>query len=233
MKWKLLALVATPLLLAGCQQEAEAPASPQPTSAPASAPAADEQVILALGDSLFAGYGLEPGQSYPAHLEKALQAKGFKARIVNAGVSGDTTAGGLQRIDFVLKGMPKKPALAIISLGGNDMLRGLSPDETRKNLDAILTKFKGEGIPVLLMGMLAAPNLGADYADKFNPIYPSLAKKHGASLVPFFLQPLIDKPQLIQADHIHPTLQGIDLLVADTLDEVAGALPKSAQPDRR
>jgi len=228
MKWKLLAVVTSPLLLAGCQQEAEAPAQPQPSASPAAvpAPAADEQVILALGDSLFAGYGLDPGQSYPAHLEKALQAKGIKARVINAGVSGDTTSGGLQRIDFVLTGMPKKPALVVISLGGNDMLRGLSPDETRKNLDAILTKFKAEGVPVLLLGMLAAPNLGADYAGQFNPIYPALAKKHGAALVPFFLQALIGKPALFQADRIHPTLEGIDLLVADTLDEVEGALPK-------
>ncbi|MCC6925160.1 arylesterase [Novosphingobium sp.] len=226
MKWKRLALVATPLLLAGCQQESTAPTAAPASGAATSAPAADEQLILALGDSLFAGYGLEPGQSYPAHLETALKAKGIKVRIVNAGVSGDTTAGGLQRIDFVLKGMPKKPVLAVISLGGNDMLRGLSPAETRKNLDAILTKFKAAGVPVLLLGMLAAPNLGADYAGQFNPIYPALAKQHGASLVPFFLQPLLDKPQLIQADHIHPTLAGIDVLVADTVDEVAGALPK-------
>jgi acyl-CoA thioesterase-1 len=223
MKWKLLALVTSPLLLAGCQQEAEAPAQPQPSATPA----ADEMVILALGDSLFAGYGLEPGQSYPAHLETALKAKGIKARVVNAGVSGDTTAAGLQRLDFVLKGTPRKPALVVISLGGNDMLRGLSPEETAKNLDAILTRFKAEGVPVLMLGMLAAPNLGADYAQRFNPTYPALAKKHGAALVPFFLQPLIGKPSLFQADRIHPTLEGIDLLVADTLDEVEGALPKA------
>ncbi|MBA4161874.1 MAG: arylesterase [Novosphingobium sp.] len=208
MKWKLLAVVTSPLLLVGCQQEAAAPAQPDTSSAAAAAPAADELVILALGDSLFAGYGLDPGQSYPAHLEKALQAKGIKARVVNAGVSGDTTAGGLQRVDFVLKSLPKKPALAVISLGGNDMLRGLSPDETRKNLDAILTRFKAEGVPVLLLGMLAAPNLGADYAQRFNPIYPALAKKHGATLVPFFLQALIGKPALFQADRIHRHWRG-------------------------
>jgi acyl-CoA thioesterase-1 len=231
MKWKSLAVVTSPLLLIACQQEAQ-PAQQENllesviAAGSDAVPAADEQVILALGDSLFAGYGLDPGQSYPAHLEKALQAKGIKARVVNAGVSGDTTAAGLQRLDFVLKGMPKKPALVVISLGGNDMLRGLSPAETAKNLDAILTKFKAEGVPVLLLGMLAAPNLGADYAGKFNPIYPTLAKKHGAALVPFFLQALIDKPALFQADRIHPTLEGIDVLVADTLDEVEGALPK-------
>lgn len=238
MKWKLLAIVATPLLLAACQQQAQPSNTENPSQgvskadAP-TAPRGDETVILALGDSLFAGYGLEPGQSYPAHLETALNAKGIRARIVNAGVSGDTTAGGLQRIDFVLSSLAQKPSLAIISLGGNDMLRGLSPEETRKNLDAILAKFKAQGIPVLLLGMLAAPNLGADYAGKFNPVYPALAKKYEARLVPFFLQPLMDKPQLVQADHIHPTLAGIDVLVADTVDTVAGALPKGAEPVRR
>lgn len=232
MKWKLLVTVTSPVLLVACQQEAQ-PAQEENLLETVSkangdmAPAADEQMILALGDSLFAGYGLDPGQSYPAHLEKALQSRGIKARVVNAGVSGDTTSGGLQRIDFVLKGMPRKPKLVVISLGGNDMLRGLSPDVTRKNLDAILTRFKAEGVPVLMLGMLAAPNLGADYAQRFNPIYPALAKKHGAALVPFFLQPLIGKPALFQADRIHPTLEGIDLLVADTMDEVVGALPET------
>lgn len=226
MKWKWLALLATPALLAGCKNEAPAaqqvPAAAQTTAAPQG----DELVILALGDSLFAGYGLEPGQSYPAHLEKALQARGIKARIVNAGVSGDTTAGGLQRTDFVLNDQAQKPALVIISLGGNDMLRGLSPAETRKNLDALLAKFAQAKIPVLLLGMLAAPNLGADYATAFNPIYPALAKKYRAGLVPFFLQPLVERPALVQADHIHPTLAGIDVLVGSTIDQVVKALPK-------
>ncbi len=231
MKWKLLAVVASPALLIACQQEAEAPQAKPANAVATTAPQADEIVILALGDSLFAGYGLEPGQSYPAHLEAALKTKGIKARIVNAGVSGDTTAGGLQRVDFVMKSMPKKPALAIISLGGNDMLRGLAPAESRKNLDAILTKFKAAGVPVLLLGMLAAPNLGADYAGQFNPIYPALAKKYDAVLVPFFLQPLIDKPQLIQADHIHPTLEGIDVLVAATVGEVASQFPPANKFD--
>lgn len=230
MKWKWLFALATPLALLGCKKDDAADSGGTTktiaTVAPAQVPQADELVILALGDSLFAGYGLEPGQSYPAHLEAALKARGIKARIVNAGVSGDTTAGGLQRVDFVLKGMPKKPALVIVSLGGNDMLRGLSPAETKKNLEELVGKFRAAGVPVLLMGMLAAPNLGADYAAKFNPIYPALAKQPGVKLVPFFLEPLIGKPELIQADHIHPTLGGIDLLVSSTVDQVAGALPK-------
>ena len=122
--------------------------------------------------------------------------------------------------------MPKKPALVIISLGGNDMLRGVPPADTRRNLDALLAKFKAAKVPVLLLGMLAAPNLGADYAAQFNPIYPALAQKYSATLVPFWLQPLIGHPELVQGDHIHPTLPGIDLLVAGTVDQVVKALPK-------
>lgn len=172
MKWNWLALLATPALLAGCKNEAPAAQQAAVAEQTVAAPQGDELVILALGDSLFAGYGLAPGQSYPAHLEKALQARGIKARIVNAGVSGDTTAGGLQRTDFVLNDQAQKPALVIISLGGNDMLRGLSPAETRKNLDALLAKFAAAKIPVLLLGMLAAPNLGADYAKASAPPSP-------------------------------------------------------------
>ncbi|MBS0476559.1 MAG: arylesterase, partial [Proteobacteria bacterium] len=228
MKWKSVRAVATPLAivlaLAGCGRDNAPPQAPA-TSAVQDAPAlppvmGQEQRIVALGDSLFAGYGLEPGQSYPARLETALRARGINARIMNAGVSGDTTAGGLQRLDFTLNSLPQPPALVIISLGGNDMLRGLPPEQTRANLDAILGKLAQRKVPVVLMGMLAAPNLGAGYADKFNPIYPALAKQYHAGLVPFFLQPLIDKPALVQADHIHPTAPGVDLLVSATIDQV-------------
>jgi acyl-CoA thioesterase-1 len=223
------------LALAGCQGEAPV-AQPSAAAATASpAPRGDEVPILALGDSLFAGYGLAPGQSYPDRLQAALQARGINARIANAGVSGDTTAGGLQRLDFVLNGQARPPALVIISLGGNDMLRGLSPEQTRANLDAILTRLGDRKIPALLMGMLAAPNLGADYRARFDPIYPALASKHQAALVPFFLEPLIDRPELIQADHIHPTKEGVEVLVAATVDVVAKELPvtKAAPPAPR
>ena len=224
MKWKLLAALATPLALLGCK---EAPRAPQPSVSVAATtvPAADEVTILALGDSLFAGYGLSPGQSYPAQLETALKARGIAARIVNAGVSGDTTADGLARVDFVLSGMGQKPAMAIISLGGNDMLRAVPPAETRKHLAAILAKFRAAKVPVVLLQLLAAPNLGPDYAAGFNPIYPALAKQYGAELVPFWIAPLQGHPELLQGDHIHPTLPGIDKLVAATVDQVAGALP--------
>ncbi|MFM5895556.1 MAG: arylesterase [Novosphingobium sp.] len=190
------------------------------------APEANAVPVLALGDSLFAGYGLGPGQSYPAHLEAALKAKGMPVQIVNAGVSSDTTADGLARVDFVLKGMNPKPALAIISLGGNDMLRAVPPVETRKNLAAILAKFRAAKVPVVLLQLLAAPNLGKDYANQFNPIYPELAKQYGATMVPFWLAPLQGHPELLQGDHIHPTLAGIDVLVAGTFVQVLGALPK-------
>ena len=225
MKWNLVALLATPLALLGCK---EAPPAPQPSvSATATTvPAADEMTILALGDSLFAGYGLSPGQSYPAQLEIALKARGIPVRIVNAGVSGDTTADGLARVDFVLGAMGQKPAMAIISLGGNDMLRAVPPAETRRNLAAILAKFQAAKVPVVLLQLLAAPNLGKDYAGGFNPIYPALAKQYGAALVPFWLAPLQGHPELLQGDHIHPTLPGIDRLVAATVDQVAKAVPK-------
>ena len=235
MKWKLVAALATPLAVLGCKEAAPAPqpsASAAVAPAVPSAPAADAVVILALGDSLFAGYGLEPGQSYPVQLETALKARGIPARIVNAGVSGDTTADGLARLDFVLKGMNKKPALALISLGGNDMLRAVPPTETRKNLAALLAKLQAAQVPVVLLGLLAAPNLGSEYTAAFNPIYPALAKQYGAALIPFWLAPLQGHPELVQADHIHPTLPGIDQLVAATVDQVAGAV-KSAPPLRR
>lgn len=214
------------LALAACGQDAPAP-QPSTTATPAADAAlpGKELRIVALGDSLFAGYGLDPGLGYPARLETALRARGINARIANAGVSGDTTSDGLTRLTFLLDNQPEKPVLAIISLGGNDMLRGLPPEQTRANLEGILAELDRRGVPVLLMGMLAAPNLGPDYAAKFNPIYPALAKKHRAKLVPFFLQPLIDRPELVQPDHIHPTAEGVDAMVAATLDTVTGALP--------
>ncbi len=216
------------LLLSGCGSD-QPPAAP-PTSAvdaPPDVPVMGREVpILAFGDSLLTGYGLENGDSYPDRLEIALRARGINARIANAGVSGDTTADGLQRLAFALDEQPRKPELVILSLGGNDMLRGLPPEQTRANLDMILTQLDRRGIPVLLLGMLAAPNMGPDYARAFDPVFPALAKEHGVALVPFFLQPLMGRSDLVQEDHIHPTAQGIEALVAATVDRVAGALPK-------
>ncbi|MDE2597230.1 MAG: arylesterase [Sphingomonadales bacterium] len=232
MKVYAMPLLAAMLALAGCDsRQADAPQAPATSAidAPPQIPVmGPERRIVALGDSLFAGYGLRPGESYPDRLEAALRAQGINAHMTNAGVSGDTTAGGRQRLSFTLGSLKDKPDLVIISLGGNDMLRGLPPEQTRANLDAILAELDKRGIKAMLLGMLAPPNLGTDYAGKFNPIYPELAKQHHAALVPFFLQAVIDKPGLRQADHIHPTAQGVEALVADTAAVVARALP--AQP---
>ncbi|WP_334181699.1 arylesterase [Novosphingobium sp.] len=218
-----------PFLLGACDKAAS-PAPEQTQSAVDAPPAipvmGPERRILAFGDSLLAGYGLDDGESYPDRLEQALRARGVNAKIANAGVSGDTTAAGLERLDFTLNSQSPKPELAIVSLGGNDMLRSLPPAETRRNLEAILKRLKGDNIRVVLLGMMAAPNLGKDYAAKFNPIYPQLAQDYGATLVPFFLQPVIDKPDLMQKDHVHPTALGIDAIVTATVDDVVEALPK-------
>ena len=214
-------------LLTGCDK----PATPVPSPATARAenprpPAGPERLIVAFGDSLYAGYGLKPGESWPAGVEKALWARGINAKVVNAGVSGDTTAAARARLAFVLDAQPRVPDLVAVGLGGNDMLRGLAPTDARANIDAILTELDRRKIPALLTGMLAAPNLGADYARDFNAIFPALAKQHGAALVPFFLQPVVGKPELIQPDHVHPTAKGIELIVADTVDDVERALAR-------
>ena len=215
------------VFLASCSQEKSADATPvdivrevPPPEVPVMGP---ELRVLALGDSLFAGYGVKREESYPARLEAALRARGVNARIANAGVSGDTTAGGLERLAFTLSSQPQPPDLAIVSLGGNDMLRGLPPEQTRANLDAVVGQLRRSGIKVVLMGMLSPPNLGEDYRAKFDAIYPALARKYGADLVPFFLQPVIGKPDLVQADRIHPNARGIEEIVAATVGEVAAA----------
>ncbi|HEY6815467.1 MAG TPA: arylesterase [Croceibacterium sp.] len=219
------------LALSACSGEPEAPAAEAPqataaTPATQATPDGPERRILAFGDSLFAGYGLEEGQGYPDVLQRALRAQGINARVIDAGVSGDTTAAGLQRIAFVLDAQDAPPELAIVELGGNDLLRGIAPSQTRDNLTAILTELQKRRIPVLLMGMRAPPNLGEAYVREFEGIYPALAARFDAALVPFFLEPVYDKPVLIQQDRIHPTAEGIEAMVAATADDVAEALPK-------
>lgn len=194
------------------------------TPAPHAPVPADAPVILAFGDSLYAGYRLDPGQGYPAQLEAALNAAGVPARVVNAGVSGDTTAAALARLAFTLDNQPKKPALVMVGLGGNDMLRGLPPEQTRANLEAIVRGIEARHIPVLLTGMLAAPNLGADYARAFNPIWPQIAREHHARLVPFFLQAVIGNQALLLDDHIHPNPAGVAAIVKATQPTVTAAL---------
>lgn len=178
--------------------------------------AGDPVRIVALGDSLTAGYGLPANAALPVVLEAALKKAGENVIVENAGVSGDTTSGGLERLDWaVTDGVDA----VIVELGANDMLRGLAPDIARKNLDAILNKLSQKGVSVLLVGMLAAPNLGPDYAASFNPIYPDLAAKYGALLYPFYFAGLDGDTSLLQKDGLHPTRAGIEKVVAGLLPE--------------
>lgn len=227
MKCRGLALVAA-AVLAGCGDNEAAspgPATESDAAAPAVQVTGPERRILAFGDSLFAGYRVEAGESYPAQLEATLRGQGHNVRVTNAGVSGDTSAAGLARIEFVLDGLDAPPDVAIVELGGNDLLRGIAPAETRENLAAILAELQERGIPVVLMGMRAPPNLGEAFVKDFDGLYPDLAQRYGAALVPFFLAPVWDKPALIQEDRVHPTPEGIEALVAATADDVARALP--------
>ena len=189
-----------------------------------------ERRVVALGDSLFAGYGLRVEQAYPVRLEAALRGQGINVRVRNAGVSGDTTADGLARLDFTLGSQDagQKPDLVLLCLGGNDMLRGLPVSQTRANLDAILGRLEARHIKVVMMGMLAPPNMGPDYAKAFDAIYPALAGKHHAVLVPFFLASVIGRDDLRLADHMHPTAAGVEAIVGATKAAVAGALRAGA-----
>lgn len=215
------------LTLAACGAEAPPPPPAGNEAASPDLPSVmgPERRILAFGDSLFAGYNLGEGEGYPARLEAALRARGINARLIDGAVSGDTSAAGLARLAFLLDNLPDPPELALVELGGNDLLRGIAPSETKANLAAILEELKRRGIPALLMGMRAPPNLGAAYQAEFDAIYPDLARQYGVPLVPFLLEPVYDKPELMLADRIHPAARGVEEMVAATLDEVTAALP--------
>jgi acyl-CoA thioesterase-1 len=220
------------LMLAACGGEvpAESPAetgsdtnAAEVATVPVMGP---ERDILTFGDSLFAGYGVGKENSYPAKLEAALRARGVNADIANAGVSGDTSAAGLQRLAFTLDAQDEKPDLFILELGGNDLLRGISPEQTRANLAAMLDELKAREIPALIMGMRAPPNYGPEYQQQFDALYADLAREYGAALIPFWLEAIYQDPSLFQDDRIHPTEDGLEELVAATIDQVAAALPE-------
>jgi acyl-CoA thioesterase-1 len=173
--------------------------------------------LVALGDSLTAGFGLPPGQAFPETLEKALRAKGFDIEIGNAGVSGDTAADGLARYDW---SVPEGTDALIIELGANDMLRGLDPAAAKASLAAILTRAKAAHIATLLTGMRAAPNMGADYRSRFDAIYPDLGQQFGVALYPFFLDGIAADPRFNQKDGLHPTREGVEKIVANILPAV-------------
>lgn len=199
-------------LLAACSpgDRASLPAkaavpAPPPAPAPPAAPVSGDPLVVFLGDSLTAGYGLGGEQAYPALVEKRLQEQGVPVRVLNAGVSGDTTAGGLSRLDWLLS---QKPDVVVVGLGGNDGLRGLPLEQADRNLREIVRRSKAAGARVLLLGMQIPPNYGPEYAQGFADMYPRIAKEMDVPLVPFLLEGVGGDAALNQADGIHPTAAG-------------------------
>jgi acyl-CoA thioesterase-1 len=198
-------------------------------------PAQSTPVKLAiLGDSLVAGFGVKPEQAIPARLEAALKAEGRTVAVINHGVSGDTTAGGLDRIDWMLA---DKPDIVMVELGANDALRGLDPATAERNLDAIITKLKAAGVTVWLAGMLAPRNFGAEYTQQFDGLYKRLAAKYNVPLYPFILDGVAQDAALNQADGIHPNPKGVDIIVerllpfvTKNLDDYAASVRRPARP---
>jgi acyl-CoA thioesterase I len=177
--------------------------------------------LVGFGDSLMAGYQLAPNESYTAQLEAALKAKGRNVTITNAGVSGDTTSGGLSRIDW---SVPDGTDGVILELGANDALRGIAPEQSEKNLDSMLSRLKERKIPVLLIGILAPPNMGGDYAEKFNPIYTRLSEKYSTPLYPFFLDGVATVNGMQLEDGMHPNAKGVAVMVERSLPLVEAFL---------
>jgi acyl-CoA thioesterase-1 len=191
-------------------------AGPAFAQAPAAPPAKPIKMAV-LGDSLSAGYGLPAPAAFPVRLQKALSDKGIKVDMINAGVSGDTTSGGRDRLDWSI---PEGTEAVIVELGANDALRGVDPAVTRAALSDILTRLKARKVAVFLCGMLAPPNYGSDYAARFNAIYPELSKSFDVPLYPFFLEGVAADARLNQADGMHPTAEGIDVIVKNILPMV-------------
>jgi acyl-CoA thioesterase-1 len=182
--------------------------------------------LVALGDSLSAGYGLPQEAAFPVVLERALKARGYAVEVANAGVSGDTTSGGLDRLDW---SVPDGTDGVILELGANDMLRGIDPALARRNLEAIVARLKARNIPAMLAGMYASRNLGPDYVRKFDSIYPDIARKHDLVLYPFFLDGVAGERSLNLPDGMHPTARGIEIIVERILPTVESFLARIAQ----
>jgi acyl-CoA thioesterase-1 len=192
---------------------------------PSMGQAADKTLLL-YGDSLMAGLGLNARDAFAAQLQSALQSKGIAVTIVNASVSGDTTADGVERLDWTLA---DRPDAVILELGANDMLQGLPPDAASRNLSVILDRFKADSIPVLLAGMKANPSLGPNYVKTFDAIFPALAAQYDAGLLPFFLDGVALDTSLNQADAIHPNAAGVKIIVANILPYVERLLASTGK----
>ena len=188
------------------------------------APAPERPLVLAFGDSLTAGYGLDAGLGFAPQLQATLRRHGVAADVVDGGVSGDTSEAGKARLGWTLDGLQRKPDLVILELGANDMLRGLDPALTRSNLDAILAELDRRKVRVLVAGMRAAPNLDPAYVARFEAIYPDLAKRHGATLYPFFMEGAAAQKGMIQQDGMHPTFAGVKRIVTGIVPAVKSAL---------
>lgn len=197
----------------------------QPTTTAAVAEeVAGTKLIIAFGDSLYAGYQLGSNEGFAPQMEAALKAKGIAAKVVNAGVSGDTSEAGKARLAFVLDAQKRKPDLVILGLGGNDMLRGIKPEQTRANMTAMIDTLKKRGIKVVLTGILASPNMGQDFARDFNAIFPDLAKKYGTPFYPFFLEGIVTEPNMMLSDGIHPNAKGVARAVSGVEPLVSNVL---------
>lgn len=216
---------AAPRAEAAAAPAASAVTTAEPAAAPVAAPVSNGPLVIFLGDSLTAGYGLPENQAYPALLERRLVAKGAPVRILNAGVSGDTTAGGLARLDWLLK---QKPDVLVVGLGGNDGLRGLDLGQSEKNLREIVRRGKAAGAEVLLLGMMIPPNYGRDYTERFRTMYPKIADEFDVPLVPFLLEGVGGIADLNQADGIHPTAKG-QKIVADNVEPYLVDLMKEGE----
>ena len=188
------------------------------------APPAERPLVLAFGDSLTAGYGLDQGLGFAPQLQATLRRQGLPATVVDGGVTGDTSEAGKARLGWTLDGLARKPDLVIIELGANDMLRGLDPALTERNLDAMLTELERRRIKVLLAGMRGAPNLDPAYISRFEAIYPGVARRHGAALYPFFLDGVAAQKGMQQADGMHPTFAGVKRIVIGITPTVKQAL---------
>ncbi len=239
-----LLLVVSAVLFFGCDQSPSSSSAPPPspprdgfgqrlgtdvTTQPGRSgpqPSDERLRIVAFGDSLTAGLGVTPDESYPAQLQRRLDAAGYPYLVVNAGVSGDTTAGGLRRVAWVLN---SKPSIVILELGGNDGLRGLSLTETRTNLEQIIRQLQARKVIVVLAGMKLPPNYGLDYTTRFEALYADLARTHRLTLIPFLLEGVAAKPSLNQADGIHPTAEGHRIVAETVLKTLQPLLKKEGQ----
>ena len=211
-------------LATGAQNTIVATSEPPAAAPPPPELKGEAKLVVAFGDSLYAGYNLAPNEGFAPALQRALARRSVKAEVVNAGVSGETTADGLRRLAFTLDGQKSRPDLVILGLGANDMLRGLEPAVARANLDAMLSELKKRGIDAMLTGMMASRNLGPDYAAQFDSIYPDLAKKYGVPLYPFFLDGVVGHRDLLLPDQMHPNAKGIEAIVERVTPVAAGAL---------